>query len=164
MSLKLAVVVVVAVILPSLAQPRSRQTSDKPSLHTSASSDEEALRDLDTQWSKALEDKDAAKAASFYSETGAALPFNAPIVIGRDNIREFWTNLMAKPGFSLHFSPTHIEIARSGEMAYDTGVFELKMNNDQGQSATIPGKYVVVWKKQASGKWQAELDIFNPDK
>ena len=29
---------------------------------------------------------------------------------------------------------------------------------------TIPGKYVVVWKKQKGGGWKAEADIFNTDK
>jgi ketosteroid isomerase-like protein len=29
---------------------------------------------------------------------------------------------------------------------------------------TIPGMYVVVWKKQKDGQWKAEADIFNTDK
>jgi len=28
----------------------------------------------------------------------------------------------------------------------------------------IPGKYVVVWKKQKGGSWKAQADIFNTDK
>jgi ketosteroid isomerase-like protein len=108
--------------------------------------------------------RDAAKCASFYSETGSVMPFNAPIAIGRARVQEVWTQLMAKPGFSLRFAPTQIEVAKSRDMAYDIGTFELKLNDAQGAPMTILGKYVVVWKKQKGGGWKAEADIFNTDK
>src|ERR1700739_1840580 len=73
-----------------------------------AKSDEEAVRELDAQWSKAAQNKDAAKFATFYAETGSALPFNAPIATGRAKVQELWTSLMAKPGFALNFDPTSI--------------------------------------------------------
>lgn len=126
--------------------------------------DEQTIRDLDAQWSRSAEQKDAAKFASFYSETGSAFPFNAPIAAGSAKVQELWTALMSKPGFSLHFAPTRIEVARSKDMAYDIGTFELQLNDEKGAPMTIPGKYVVVWKKQKDGQWKAEADIFNTDK
>ena len=102
--------------------------------------DEQKIRSLAEEWSRAAESKDAAKFASFYSETGSAMPFNAPIATGRTKVQELWTTLMAKPGFSLHFAPTRVEVAESKEMAYDIGTFELKLNDAQGASTTIPGK------------------------
>src|ERR1700739_2051841 len=95
-------------------------------------SDEEIIRDLDTQWSRAAENKDAAKFASFYSETGSALPFNAPMATGRAKVQELWAGLMAKPGFALRFAPTKIVVSASRDMAYDVGTFELKLNDAQG--------------------------------
>jgi uncharacterized protein (TIGR02246 family) len=129
-----------------------------------ATTDEQTIRDMDAEWSRAAENKDAAKFASFYSETGSVMPFNTPIATGRAKVQEVWTQLMAKPGFSLRFAPTQIEVANSKDMAYDIGTFELKLNDAQGESMTIPGKYVVVWKKQKDGGWKAEADIFNTDK
>ena len=126
--------------------------------------DEQKIRSLAEEWSRAAESKDAAKFASFYSETGSAMPFNAPIATGRAKVHELWASLMAKPGFSLHFTPAHVEVAKSKDMAYDIGTFELKLNDAQGVSTMIPGKYVVVWKKQNGGAWKAEADIFNTDK
>jgi ketosteroid isomerase-like protein len=82
----------------------------------------------------------------------------------QSKIQEVWTQLMAKPGFSLRFAPTQVEVAKSKDMAYDIGTFELKLNDAQGAPMTIPGKYVVVWKKQKGGGWKAEADIFNTDK
>jgi ketosteroid isomerase-like protein len=129
-----------------------------------AITDEQTIRDMDAEWSRAAESRDAAKFASFYSETGSVMPFNAPIAIGRARVQEVWTQLMAKPGFSLRFAPTQIEVAKSRDMAYDIGTFELKLNDAQGAPMTILGKYVVVWKKQKGGGWKAEADIFNTDK
>ena len=126
--------------------------------------DEQTIRDLDAQWSKAAQDKDAAKFASFYAETGSAMPFNGPIATGRTKVQELWTGLMAKPGFALHFEPTTIVVSKSKEMAYDIGTFELKLSDAQGKPMVIPGKYLVAWVKQANGDWKAQADCFNTDK
>ena len=129
-----------------------------------AITDEQTIRDMDAEWSRAAESRDAAKFASFYSETGSVMPFNAPIATGRAKVQEVWAQLMAKPGFFLRFAPARVEVAGSKDVAYDIGTFELKLNDAQGSPMTIPGKYVVIWKKQKGGDWKAEADIFNTDK
>jgi ketosteroid isomerase-like protein len=126
--------------------------------------DEDTIRDIDVEWSTAAENKDAAKFASFYSETGSVMPFNTPIATGRAKAQALWAQLMSKPGFHLRFAPMQVEVAKSKDMAYDIGTFELKLNDAQGSVMTIPGKYMVIWKKQKGGDWKAEADIFNTDK
>jgi ketosteroid isomerase-like protein len=86
------------------------------------------------------------------------------MVAGRAKVQELWTGLMAKPGFALHFAPTSIAVSKAKDMAYDIGTFELKLDDAQGTSMTIPGKYVVVWMKQSNGEWKAQVDCFNTDK
>jgi ketosteroid isomerase-like protein len=39
----------------------------------------------------------------------------------------------------------------------------LTKNDAGGKPVTTKGKYVVVWKKQADGKWKVIEDIDNPD-
>ena len=126
--------------------------------------DEQAIRNLDAGWSAAAQSKDVGKFVSYYAEDGAALPFNAPIARGKEPAQKLWAGLMAMPGFALSFAPTKIEVAKSGELAYDVGTFELRLNDASGKSTTTPGKYVVVWKKQADRQWKAVADIFNTDK
>ena len=92
------------------------------------------------------------------------MPFNGPIVNGKAKIQETWAGLMAKPGFALHFEPTRIVVAKSHDMAYDIGTFELTMNDDKGKPATMVGKFLVAWKKQPTGEWKVEADCFNTDK
>jgi len=125
--------------------------------------DESAIRNADAEWSHALEAKDLDRATSSYGDDASVYPFNAPLTTGRDNIRQLWSHLFESPGFHLQFAPTKIEVAKGGDMAYDTGTFELKTNGSDGTPTTTPGKYVVVWKKQ-NGQWKAVADIFNTDK
>jgi len=121
--------------------------------------DEQAIRKLDKDWSAAAGSKDVDKTVSFYSDDASALPFNAPIANGKDQIRQVWAHLTSLPGFALSFGPTKIEVAKSGDLAYDVGTFELKTNDAQGNTTTEVGKYTVVWKKQADGSWKFALDL-----
>jgi len=126
--------------------------------------DEQAIRKLDKEWSVAAGSKDVDKTVSFYADDASALPFNAPIANGKDQIRQVWVHLTSLPGFALSFGPTKIEVAKSGDLAYDVGTFELKTNDAQGNTTTEVGKYTVVWKKQADKQWKAVIDMFNTDK
>jgi ketosteroid isomerase-like protein len=126
--------------------------------------DEQAIRKLDKDWSAAARSKDVDKTVSFYADEASALPFNAPIANGKDQIRQVWAHLTSLPGFALSFGPTKIEVAKSGDLAYDLGTFELKTNDAQGNSTTEVGKYTVVWKKQPDKQWKAVVDMFNTDK
>ncbi len=126
--------------------------------------DEQAIRKLDKDWSAAAQTKDVDKTVSFYSDDASALPFNAPIATGKDQIRQVWAHLTSLPGFALTFGPTKIEVAKSGDLAYDVGTFELKSNDAQGNVNTEVGKYVVVWKKQPDKQWKAIIDMFSTDK
>jgi uncharacterized protein (TIGR02246 family) len=126
--------------------------------------DEQRIRAADAAWSHASETKDVDQFISFYAYDASVLPFNAPIATGKEQVRQLWSALMSKPGFWLHFAPTKINVAKSGDLAYEVGTFELKLSDAAGNASSSPGKYVVGWKKQADGNWKAELDIFNTDK
>ena len=133
-------------------------------LHAENHSNNEALiRRIDALWSKAADDKDLEGAVYPYAEDASMLPFGAPIATGTDAIRKTWTALMAKPGFSLTFVPTKIEVASAGDMAWEIGTFELRLNDAQGNPMDIPGKYVVTWRK-VGPTWKVAADIFNTDK
>jgi uncharacterized protein (TIGR02246 family) len=128
-----------------------------------SSKDEAAIRKADREWSEAVERKDLDKTISFYADDAAVLPFNAPKAEGRENIRQLWSHLFQSPGFHLRFAPVKISVARSGDMAYEIGTFELTMNASNGTPAVSQGKYVVVWRNR-NGAWKAVADAFNTDK
>jgi ketosteroid isomerase-like protein len=135
----------------------------RPSLFSGNRSNDEALiRRIDALWSNAADDKDLEGAVYPYADNASMLPFAAPIATGTDSIRKTWAALMAKPGYSLAFAPTKIEVASAGDMAWEIGTFELRLNDAHGQPMEIPGKYVVTWRK-IGPTWKVEADIFNTD-
>lgn len=124
---------------------------------------EQTLRDLDAQWSSAAGAKDLEKTISFYSQDAIVLPTNAPAATTRDAIRNTWKELLASPGLAISWKTTKVEVAKSGDIAYTTGTYELTMNDASGTPINDRGKYVEVWKKQADGKWKVAVDIWNSD-
>jgi uncharacterized protein (TIGR02246 family) len=128
-----------------------------------ASSDEQAIRALDTAWSHAAQTKDLDKTVSYYADDASMLPPNMPIATGKDAIRAVWTQLLSAPGGSLTFGPAKVVVSGSRDLAYEIGTFQLTANDAQGKPATSTGKFVVVWQKRA-GQWKVVADIFNDDK
>jgi len=124
---------------------------------------EQALRDLDGQWSAAAGAKNLEKTIAFYSQDAIVLPANAPAATTKDAIRNTWKDLLASPGLAISWKTTKVDVAKSGDIAYTTGTYELTMNDASGKPVPDHGKYVEVWKKQADGKWKVAVDIWNSD-
>jgi uncharacterized protein (TIGR02246 family) len=124
--------------------------------------DEAAIRDLDVQWSKTAQARDLDGTVSYYSDDASVMAPNAPIATTKDAIRAIWATLVA-PGVSTSWTATKVDVARSGDLAYVLGVYDVTTTDPQGKPATEHGKLVEVWKKQADGKWKTVADIFNSD-
>jgi ketosteroid isomerase-like protein len=113
---------------------------------------EQALRDLDDQWSTAAGAKDLEKTVSFYSEDAIVMPPNASAATTKEAIRKVWQDLLASPGLVFSWKTTKVEVAKSGDLACLSGTYELTMNDSSGKPINDQGKYVEVWEKQADGK------------
>lgn len=127
-------------------------------------SDENAIRKADTEWSQSANLKSLDKFLTFYADDASVLPFNAPLVEGKSNIRQFFTQLFSKPGWHVSFGPTKIEISKAADIAYEIGTAEITFNDADGHPITTPAKYVVAWRKDSNQQWKAVADIFNTDK
>jgi len=124
--------------------------------------DEKAIRDADADWAKAAASRDLDATLSYYSDDASLLPPNAPIATGNHAIRAVWAPLLVADT-SVSWKPTKVEVARSGDLAYLLGVYQITTKGPQGKPDTDNGKLVEVWKKQADGKWKVVADIFNSD-
>jgi len=124
---------------------------------------EQALRDADDAWSKAAASKDLDKTVSYYSADANVLPANAPIATTKEAIRKTWQDLFASPGAVISWKATKVEVAKSGDLGFVSGTYELTMNDASGKAINDKGKYVEVWEKKADGKWKCGTDIWNSD-
>ncbi|MFQ5818171.1 MAG: YybH family protein, partial [Terriglobia bacterium] len=125
--------------------------------------DARAIRAAEAEAVKALDAKDVEGYLNSYTDDAFVFPPNAPIVTGKEAIRVLLSALAENPGFGLSVQPTKVEVARSGDLAYLVGTYELTLNDPQGKRVTEHGKYVDVWKKQPNGAWKHVIDIWNSD-
>ena len=125
--------------------------------------DEAAIRKADMDWSKAAESKQVDSWVAFYSDDAVVLPTNEKMATGKDSIRKVITDMLGMPGFSVKWQPLKVEVARSGDIGYSHGAYELTMNDPKGNPLMDHGKYVEIWKKQSDGSWKCAVDTFNSD-
>jgi len=121
------------------------------------------LRKLDEQWSAAAAKNDLQATLSFYSDDAVVLPGNAPIAADKKAIRELWARMLG-PGTAVSWKVTKVEVAKSGELGYLYGTYELTMKDVKGgPPEQDKGKVVEIWMKQPDGKWKCILDMYNSD-
>jgi len=145
-----------ALLLGACAQP-----APAPVDESAAAAD--AVRAADIAWEKAFTSRDTTAAVAAVEATGSILPPNAPIATGPEAIRALFNGFYAMPAMTLHWTVTKAEAARSGDLAYTSGSYDLSFNDPKGKPVGEHGKYVTVWRKQADGGWKVVLDIFNSD-
>ena len=124
---------------------------------------EQALRDADAAWSKAAESKDLDKTVSYYSDDATVLPPNATAATTKEAIRKIWQDMLATSGFVISWKATKVEVAKSGDLGFVSGTYEVTMNDATGNPINDRGKYLEVWEKQADGKWKCGTDTWNSD-
>ena len=124
---------------------------------------EQALRDLDAQWSKDAEAKDVDKTVSYYAEAAMVMPPNASAATTKEAIRSAWKEMLTSPGAAISWKATKVEVAKTGDLAYVSGTYEETMTDASGKPAKDRGKYVEIFKKQADGTWKVVADIWNSD-
>jgi len=124
---------------------------------------EQALRDLDAQWSKDAGTKDVDKTVSYYAESAVVMPPNASAATTKEAIRSAWKEMLTTPGAAISWKATKVEVAKSGDLACVSGTYEETTNDASGKLVNDRGKYLEVWEKQADGKWKCGADIWNSD-
>jgi ketosteroid isomerase-like protein len=53
-------------------------------------------------------------------------------------------------------------VAKSGELGWTWGTYELHTKDADGKPVIRYGKYVNVWRKQKNGEWKVIVDLGNP--
>jgi ketosteroid isomerase-like protein len=143
--------------LPALAGGSALIPADEPDAAATT------LARLDDDWSAAAATRDAEKVASFYAEDTVAYPPDEPRVVGRAAAKAVWAAYFAEPSLTISWKTQHAEVAKSGEMGFTTGPYELTVNGPDGKPVVEKGKYLCIWKKGKDGSWKATHDMWNSD-
>ena len=122
---------------------------------------EELLR-TDRAWSTAAsEGKDAERIISFWTDDAKITAPGAPVISGKSAIRSFVQQSLATPGFKISWVPEQASVSADGTLGYTTGTNSSTFPGPDGKLVTTAGRYVAVWRRDASGTWKCVEDIWN---
>ena len=102
---------------------------------------------------------DLAGLAALYTEDATLMPPDSAAIRGRQEIQRFWQGVQ-DAGFRRAALRTE-QVLAEGDLAAEVATAELFGEGGGDQGATVPVKYVVVWRRQAGGEWQMAVDIWN---
>jgi uncharacterized protein (TIGR02246 family) len=123
-----------------------------------------AVREDQAQWLKDFQSKDLDKIVSHFSDAAIIIDNGDPPVRGREAAKNIYRAFAADPASSLTFSPSLIEVSKSGDLAYVVGSYSSVKTVPQTQkTAEERGSYVSIYQKQTDGTWKDVADIGAPE-
>jgi uncharacterized protein (TIGR02246 family) len=122
---------------------------------------DEAIAETRAAFVAALQDGDAAAASALYTDGASLLPPSAELLQGREAIEAFW-NAGVEAGVS-EVELDALELERDGSLAYEIGLYALRLQAAGGGTVVDRGKYLLVHARQADGTWRRAVEMFNPD-
>ena len=136
-------------------------TAPAPERDTRAA--DEASSKTDADWVKAAKSKKVEDWVAFYSDDAVILPPNEKTASAKESIRKLIGEMFALPNVVITWEPTKVEVAKSGDIAYLYGTYQMSWDDASGKPVDDNGKMVEIWKKQADGNWKCIVDTWSSD-
>jgi uncharacterized protein (TIGR02246 family) len=146
------------VIVASLTAALIAGCSQTPAPIDTRKADEAAIRAAGDALGQAFEAKDLEKSLSFYVDDPVLFVPKGPAVVGKDALRKAFQPFMTVPGLKASTSGVIIDVAQSGDLAFERGSFTNTITDAKGKTTAESGKLVLVWKKLADGSWKIAAD------
>jgi len=99
---------------------------------------------------------------TFYADGALVLPPNGPSAEGKEQIGKFWSQFVGDQGYMLRWKSIRIGAAKSGELAYEMGTYEMALK-DAKEKLASQGRFLAVWKKQYNDEWKMVAQMFYAD-
>ncbi|MDH3285377.1 MAG: nuclear transport factor 2 family protein [Acidobacteriota bacterium] len=116
-----------------------------------------AIRDQSAQWLEWARAKDAAAVAEGMFLEDAETIFDGKIHRGRVAIlADMEKNQAENPDSTISWSTTRVEVAASGDLAFERGSWTYDPDGD-GEKPVESGEYATFWKK-VDGVWRCAVD------
>jgi ketosteroid isomerase-like protein len=102
--------------------------------------------------------KDINRILEFYDDSAIFINTDGKAYRGIEEIRKIWIEILATPGYSCNWHTADVIVAKSGDIGYTIGPWEVSLINKSGEQKTYHGTNVIVWKKQPNGTWKVIVD------
>ena len=124
-----------------------------------AGSDADAIAKASLAWEKSYNAGDGVAVAALYTADGILLPPGGAIVEGNQAIADFWASAIASGLANVELETMELKFV--GDTATEVGYLAGTVPAEGGGTSAIAGKFIVVWKRGADGKWRLHRDIWN---
>jgi ketosteroid isomerase-like protein len=121
----------------------------------------EELSQMNRDFVKALNAKDAVAAANCYTEDAVLLPPNEGPVKGRANIQKYWAGAIEAGAFDAEVATT--ATGSDGDLGYELGRLQMKIKMPDGSVVVERGKYTELLRREPNGKWLSTMGMWNTD-
>ena len=117
----------------------------------------DAIRAANASFLEAFGRGDAAGMAAAYTADGQVMPAGTDVITGREAIEAFWRSVLALGIAGAALDSMELYHEAGARTATEVGRFTLL----GADGAPVDrGKYVVVWQRDAGGRWQIHRDIW----
>ena len=146
-------IIVLASLVAGCSQPPPAPVS-KPDL----AMEEKAIRDVDAQWLKTIQERNASAEAALFANDGVRYINRDDPLVGPAAIQAASVKYLAEnPKMGDTWTTESIEVAQSGELAIQTGEYHFTGLGPKGEGEDR-GWFLTVWKKVGS-EWKVAHDI-----
>jgi ketosteroid isomerase-like protein len=138
------------VLTPGCAKP----AAEAPVVDLAA--EVQAVRDRSAAWLQMTHAKDIDSLVNDIYTVNAISMFDGEVRKGSAVIRASEEIRLAPPDQTFSWSATDVQVAKSGDLAYELGSFWFDTDG-AGEQPVVSGEYVVVWTK-ADGTWRVAVE------
>lgn len=111
------------------------------------------------QWEAHYNKGDMAGLAGMYATDATLMPPDSEAIRGREGIEAFWR---AARDSGVRRIDLHIgDVFEHGDVLTEISRATLTVSPEAGDAQQVPVKYVVLWKRQADGRWQLFVHMWN---
>lgn len=151
-------VLVLSFVLTACPPPDTEAPADPEAADPEAA--EQEIREQSERALAAAREGDVETIVASYSDDAIiSFPFE-PQIRDRDRLRESFSEFLALPGLEIDWSPDRIEVAESGDMAYEAGRANYSWEM-QGDRVEVEAAYTLVYRR-IDGQWRGVAESITP--
>jgi uncharacterized protein (TIGR02246 family) len=130
------------------------------SLAPLSAADTAAIETIQQRFAAAFLRRDFEALAALYTEDAVLMPPNAPAVQGRAAVKAWMAAFPTITGLTISID----RIEGRADLAYVRGAYTMTLRPEGAEApVTVRGKYMEIRRRQSSGEWLLEADMFNSD-
>jgi uncharacterized protein (TIGR02246 family) len=121
-----------------------------------------AIEAANARFADAAKRGDTSVVAAIFADDVLVMMPNQPAQRGIDAARKSFASMFT-PSTVKQFDIKTEDVAVGGDLAVETGSYEMTLQPPGGREMKDKGKYITVWKRQPDGSWKIIRDMVNSD-